>query len=286
MPMAVGDRKGRCAPQSKRSLGASKLKLYERAKIDRKLTSATDYKVLIHLGQIANERGIAHHRIEDIAEAVGRDRKYVGISIHRLQDRGYIRCRGRYSKKARNGEGGQISNSYELCFNLDRAADAAVYEPRRAAKAKVENGTPTKKKKPAQCGGIAPRNEAKSPHPMGRNRHPYSPYPFPTSSLGEGVENATAPPAHEGRSWSLGETLNGSSGGNDSLHSGGSGNGNGVKGETEKSKSTNRLLEAQSAFIKKSGCGVDALRQIEVGERISFRPVEDQIAFWQERAAQ
>lgn len=282
--MAVGDRKGRCAPQSKRSLGASKLKLYERAKIDRKLTSATDYKVLIHLGQIANERGIAHHRIEDIAEAVGRDRKYVGISIHRLQDRGYIRCRGRYSKKARDGEGGQISNSYELCFNIGLAVEAAVYEPRRAAKAKVKNGTPAKKKKPAQCGGIAPRNEAKSPHPMGRNRHPYSPYSFPTSSLVEGVENAPPPPPppHEGRSRSLRETLNGSSGGNDSLHSGNR-DGNGLNGETEKSKNTKRLLEAQTAFMKKVGCGADELRKIEVWERVSSRPVEAQIAFWQER---
>ena len=124
--------------------------------------------------------------------------------------------------------------------------------------------------------------------PLGpRGCDTFSPYSFPSSSLN--ASGASRPPnggsdqrvgLSDGRN--VGDVLSKSFPRTTTeLHSG-NGDGNGVNGETEKSKSTKRLLEAQVAYMKKSGCGVDALRQIEVGERISFKPVEAQIAFWQE----
>ena len=128
-------------------------------------------------------------------------------------------------------------------------------------------------------------------HPLGaQGCDTYYPFSSPTSSLNaNGASRSPNRGSGQRVGLSVGRNIGDILSGpfprtTDEMHSGGIGNGNGLVGESEKSKNTERLLKAQSAFMKDSGCGADTLRKIEVGERISFRSVEDQIIFWQERA--
>ena len=256
-------------------LGGQKLRLLDRVAEDETLTE-TDLRILIKFVGWTGLNGRFSKSVAYIAGALHVDRSTVQRSIARLCK--YIERIGRH-----NGTG-NAANEYRMCFTPQKAVKSIAREAQRSQRDK-------KRATRKHAGGRTDAAPGAAPTPPQgpRGCDTFLPYSFPSSSLnGSG---ASRPPnggsdqrvgLSDGRN--VGDVLSKSFPRTTTeLHSG-NGDGNGVNGETEKSKNTERLLEAQMAFMKKSGCGADALRKIEVGERISFKPVEDQITFWQERA--
>jgi len=260
---------------AKRHLGSQKLRLLDRAAEDETLTAA-DLRILIKCVGWTGPKGRFSKSVSDIAKACGVDRSTVIRSLARLGEQGLIERIGRHN------DIGNAANEYRLCFTPQKAVQAIAREARRSQR--------DKKRAPKnRAGGRTDATSAVAPmHPLGsQGCDTIYPYPSPSSSLN--ANGASRPPNGgggqrvgllDGRN--VGDVLSRSSPGTTAEMHSGNRDGNGLNGETEKSKNTKRLLEAQTAFMKKVGCGADELRKIEVWERVSSRPVEAQIAFWQE----
>lgn len=258
-------------------LGSQKLRLLERAAEDKTLTES-DLRILIKCASWTGPKGSFSKSVSDIAKACGVDRSTVIRSLARLGEQGLIERIGRHN------DIGNAANEYRLCFTPQKAVQAIAREARRSQRDKKRAPKNRAGGRTDATSGVAPM------HPLGsQGCDTIYPYPSPSSSLNANGASRSANGgggSHVGLSGArnIGDVLSKSFPGTaDETHSGND-NRIGLNRDTEKSKNTNRLLEAQLAFLQKSGCGVHALRKIEVREKISFKPVEDQIAFWQERA--
>ncbi len=269
----MGDSGGRTLAK----LGSQKLRLLERAAEDETLTES-DLRILIKCASWTGPKGSFSKSVSYIAKACGVDRSTVIRSLARLGEQGLIERIGRHN------DIGNAANEYRLCFTPQKAVQAIAREARRSQRDKKRAPKNRAGGRTDATSGVAPM------HPLGSQVcDTIYPYPSPSSSLNaNGASRAPDGGSDQRVGFSggrnIGDVLSRPLPGKPAEAHPGNENGNGLRGESEKSKNTKRLLDAQSAYMKKSGCGVHVLRKIEVREKISFKPVEDQIAFWQERA--